>query len=66
MALPETGDIDAGEEMERLWRQQNGNVAFNKIDFAKSMATKFDPDAARAHSNSFTHFWTRIKSKTSR
>lgn len=62
-ASPETGSIDAGTTLKTLWRQQYGNVAFNKIDFAKRIAPRFKPDSACAHSASFTHFWARIGSR---
>jgi hypothetical protein len=62
MAAEETGAINAGAEIQHLWNQQHPGAAFNKIDFAKSIAPKFTPSNAANHSRSFTHFWTRISS----
>ncbi len=56
----ETGNQSAERPIVELWRQQHGQVAFNKIDFAKNLAPKFKPDEAAQHSKSFTYFWDRI------
>jgi len=39
------------------------NAGFNEINFAKSIAPKFDPSRARAHSASFRYFWELVESK---
>lgn len=62
-AAQETGDENAGELIEKLWRQQHGNTAFNKLDFAKSISSEFVPENAVLHSASFKLFWERISSK---
>lgn len=56
----ETATLKAEKELKDLWRQQYGRIAFNKIDFAKSIAAKFNPLMAAKHSASFTYFWTRL------
>jgi hypothetical protein len=63
-ALPkETGDIGAERLLKKLWREQHGQIAFNKINFARSLAPKFKPERASKHSASFKYFWNRIDSK---
>ena len=42
------------------------NAGFNEIDFAKTIAPKFDPSRARAHSASFCYFWDLMESKVRR
>jgi hypothetical protein len=42
------------------------NASFNEIDFAKTIAPKFDPGRARAHSTSFCYFWELVESKVRR
>lgn len=41
-------------------------AGFNEIDFAKTMAPKFDPDRARRHSASFRYFWELMESRARR
>jgi hypothetical protein len=60
VAPPETSHLNPREALESLWRQQHGKAAFNKIDFAKQMAPRFDPKRAVACSASFQYFWTRL------
>ncbi len=38
----------------------------DKIDFAKTIAPKFDPSRARPHSASFRYFWDLMESKARR
>lgn len=64
-APPDTGTLDAGTRITGLWRSKYPATAFNKIDFAKTIAPKFSPSAARMHSASFNHFWTKINAKCS-
>lgn len=61
----ERGMLNAEKTIKELWRQQYGNSAFNKIDFARSMAPRFNPNTAIPHSSSFKHFWARIASSCS-
>lgn len=42
------------------------NAGFNEIDFAKTIAPKFDPTRARSHSASFRYFWELMESKARR
>jgi hypothetical protein len=42
------------------------NASFNEIDFAKTIAPKFDPSRARPHSASFRYFWELVESKARR
>lgn len=65
-ASPETGELNAERVLKDLWRQQYGSSALNKIDFAKRMAPRFNPDVASRHSASFKYFWTKIASKARR
>src|SRR5207247_5904143 len=62
-APPETGDVNAGERIKSLWRQQHPAASFNKIHFASRMAPLFDPNTAMKHSSSFRHFWTRLAAR---
>jgi hypothetical protein len=54
---PETGNVGAEGLLKKLWRKQHGKVAFNKIDFAKRIAPKFNPTRASSRSASFQYFW---------
>lgn len=48
-----------------LYAQLHGNqLAYNEIHFAKELAPKFDPAAARKRSPSFNYFWTRLEEVT--
>ena len=58
----DTGTINAEKELQRLW-MLHYSVALNKIDFAKRIATIFQPDSAVKHSASFSYFWNRISSQ---
>ena len=42
------------------------NASFNEIDFAKTIAPKFDLSRARPHSASFRYFWELMESKARR
>ncbi len=57
----ETAALNPGRVLQELWRQQHGIAAFDKIEFAKSIAPRFDPTNASAHSASFAYFWTKLK-----
>ncbi|RJP25513.1 MAG: DUF4276 family protein [Candidatus Omnitrophota bacterium] len=57
----ETGDIGAEGKLKRIWQQQHGQIAFNKISFAKEIGVQFDPHRAMNHSFSFRYFWENIK-----
>lgn len=59
-AEPNTDVIGAEGRLRALWREQHGTAALNKIDFAKSIAPKFQPDRARSRSPSFSYFWDRL------
>ena len=59
----ETGSVDAGTKIRSLWRSKYPGAAFNKIDFAKTIAPKFSPGVATMHSASFNHFWTKMSAK---
>jgi hypothetical protein len=65
-APPETSELDPKEMIQRLWRQQHGRAAFNKIDFGKKMAPRFNPSRAVSHSASFAYSWGRITSRCRR
>ena len=62
-APAETGEAGAATVLVRLWRAQYGQAAFNKIEFANSMAPKFAPDQACQHSTSFAYFWNQLRSR---
>jgi hypothetical protein len=60
---PDTGSVAKGR-LRTLVRSHFGRTAtFNKIDFAKMMAPKFQPNRARPHSASFRYFWELLESK---
>jgi len=63
----ETGTSGGGEGLlKSLWRKEHGEVAFNKIDFAKRIAPKFDPTRASLCSASFQYFWRHTTGITRR
>jgi hypothetical protein len=63
----ETGNLNAEKQLKKLWITQNGQIAaFNKIDFAKQIAPKFNPNQAEQHSASFSYFWKYLTSKSRR
>jgi hypothetical protein len=59
-APTETGQLNAEKTLLELWRQQYGKIAFNKIDFAKRIAPKFNPTEDSQHSTSFSYVWNKI------
>ena len=59
-APKETGGLNAEVELTSLWRKQYGQVAFNKIDFAKRIAPRFKPTEASKHSDLFRYFWNQM------
>ena len=61
-APDDTSTLNADKILKELWRKQYGNSAFNKIDFARSIAQKFSPASASLHSPSFQYFWGRLGS----
>jgi hypothetical protein len=60
VAPAETGNIAAGTRLRGLWQLRYPTAAFNKIDFAKTIAPKFAPNVAAKHSKSFDHCWKRF------
>lgn len=56
----ETGELNAEKKLKELWRKHYPTASLNKIQFAQSMAAKFQPDRASRRSKSFKHFWSRI------
>ncbi|MBX3746675.1 MAG: DUF4276 family protein [Verrucomicrobiae bacterium] len=65
-APSDTGRVAKGKVRSLLRNRLGKQASFNEIDFAKSMATKFDPGRARPHSASFRHFWDRVESRVRR
>ena len=60
-APSDTASLNPKRTLKSLWQQQYGrNSSPNKIGFARMIAPKFDPEAARRHSASFTYFWSRL------
>jgi hypothetical protein len=63
IAPSETG-LHAKGKLRSLIKKQLGiNAGFNEIDFAKTIAPKFDPGRACSRSASFCYFWQLVESK---
>jgi hypothetical protein len=63
--VPADTDGKGKGSIRQLYAQLYGNlVTYNEIQFAKDLAPKFDPAAARLHSTSFNYFWTRLEEVT--
>ena len=63
IAPSETG-LHAKGKLRSLIKKQLGiNAGFNEIDFAKTIAPKFDPGRAGSRSASFCYFWQLVESK---
>lgn len=63
--VPPNTDGQGKGTIKLLYAALYGNQhAYNEIQFAKDLAPKFDPAAARLHSTSFNYFWTRLEEVT--
>ena len=60
-APTDTGSL-RGDTLQRFWKQSHGK-SFQKIEFARSIGSRFDPGVAAEHSRSFRHFWERLNTK---
>ncbi len=60
-APSETGQLNAQKTLTECWLQQFPHAAFNKLDFAKRTAPKFEPALAEKHSQSFKYSWKKMK-----
>jgi hypothetical protein len=65
-APTDTSSVAKGK-LRSLVKNHLGRMAgFNEINFAKTIAPKFDPGRARPHSASFRYFWELMESKARR
>src|SRR3970282_1997523 len=62
-APTDTSSVAKGKLRSLVKNHLGRNVGFNEIDFAKTIAPKFDPGRARRHSASFRYFWELVESK---
>ena len=62
-APADTGSVDKGTVRSLVRHRLGRNASFNEIDFAKSIAPKFDPTRARPHSASFRYFWELLEAR---
>lgn len=58
--IGETSALNGEKNLLNLWRQAYGYTTFNKIDFAKNIAPRFDPHSALRYSTSFNYFWDKM------
>ncbi len=59
----ETGEVGIGGILKKLWEEEYGNIALNKLSFAKAMASKFNPKHAKKRSASFRYFWECLENR---
>ncbi len=60
----DTSSLNAEAKIRDLWQQQYGLYsAVNKIDLAKKISAKFNPNKARTRSKSFAYFWNVLNKK---
>jgi hypothetical protein len=59
----DTSSVAKGKVRSLIKNHLGRNAGFNEIDFAKSIAPKFDPGRARQHSASFCYFWELLELK---
>lgn len=57
---PDTDVIGAEGKLRSYWQEQYEVGTPNKIDFARSIAPKFNPTRAAQSSTSFSYFWNRL------
>jgi hypothetical protein len=62
-APDDTGSVAKGKLRSLVKHHLGANAGFNEIDFAKTMAPKFDPHRALPHSASFRYFWELVALK---
>jgi hypothetical protein len=62
-APTDTSSVAKGNLRSLVRNHLGKNASFNEIDFAKTIAPKFDPSRARSHSASFRYFWELVESK---
>ena len=62
-APTDTSSVAKGNLRSLVRTHLGKNASFNEIDFAKTIAPKFDPSRARSHSASFRYFWELVESK---
>jgi hypothetical protein len=65
-ASADTSSVAKGKVRMLVRNHLGRNTSFNEIDFAKSIAPKFDPNRARAYSASFRYFWELVEFKARR
>lgn len=63
--ISNTDGVGAEGKIRQYWRDQYGAGSPNKIDFARSIAPRFDPARAVERSPSFSFFWNRLSSLVS-
>ena len=64
-APQDTSTLNAKAKLKELWQRQHGShSAFNKIELAKLMNSKFSPHEAKTRSASFSYFWKSLESVT--
>lgn len=56
----DTSSCHGTNELKNLLRSVGEESAFNKILFARQISTKFSPDRAKKHSQSFSYSWDRM------
>jgi hypothetical protein len=66
IAPADTGSVAKGKLRSLVKNHLGKHASFNEIDFAKSIAPKFDPGRAKPHSGSFRYFWELVESKARR
>lgn len=64
--LSDTGSVSKGRLRSLVKDHLGKNVSFNEIDFAKAIASKFQPSRAQPHSASFRYFWELMESNARR
>jgi len=62
----DTGSVAKGTVISLVRKKFVNGASFNEIDFAKTIAPRFDPSRARPHSASFRYFWDRMEAKARR
>jgi hypothetical protein len=62
-APADTSSVAKGKVCSLVRNHLGRNASFNEINFAKTIAPKFDPGRARPHSESFRYFWELVESR---
>lgn len=65
-APTDTSSVAKGKLRSLVKNHLGRNASFNEIDFAKTIAPKFDPGRAPPHSASFRYFWELMESTARR